>query len=276
MSGSPEKNCSCQTNVALVQVGTLEVRAEEALLVVLVLLLWVGAIVLFFNRWGKIRMLEPYQPKFHQEHRASCPVGDMTSVSQHRTSFSKYNVSLETPLLGPMPTAYRNLLRPRQNSVFVGSVIKLNPPRKTKSAIDLQSLVTNETSPGVSRSMLPMLSVERRPSSCIFSDRRREDQTSIELQSPATNDNSPGVPKGSLLPTLSVERRPSSCVFPGRRPSSAGYLSPRRPSVVHLSDLLPPGAFTGSRERRPSFNNVIAQVTAERRPSSSMLRIVNV
>lgn len=30
------------------------------------------------------------------------------------------------------------------------------------------------------------------------------------------------------------------------------------------------------KERRPSFNNVIAQVTAERRPSSSMLRISNV
>ncbi|BET03531.1 Hypothetical protein NTJ_16345 [Nesidiocoris tenuis] len=111
-----------------------------------------------------------------------------------------------------------------------------------------------------------------------LSDRTKEEQASIELQSPSTNDISPGISKGTLLPTLSVERRPSSCVFPGpgRRPSSAGYLSPRRPSVVHLSDLLPPGAFTGSRERRPSFNNVIAQVTAERRPSSSMLRIVNV
>lgn len=30
------------------------------------------------------------------------------------------------------------------------------------------------------------------------------------------------------------------------------------------------------KDRRPSFNNVIAQVTAERRPSSSMLRISNV
>lgn len=31
------------------------VRAEEALIVAFVLLLWVAAIALFFNRWGKIR-----------------------------------------------------------------------------------------------------------------------------------------------------------------------------------------------------------------------------
>ena len=53
------------------------VRAEEALIVLLVLVLWIGAIALFFNRWGKIRMLEPYQPKFQQQHRASCPMVDI-------------------------------------------------------------------------------------------------------------------------------------------------------------------------------------------------------
>lgn len=52
------------------------VRAEEILIVLLVLILWVAAIALFFNRWGKIRMLEPYQPKFQQQHRSSCPLVD--------------------------------------------------------------------------------------------------------------------------------------------------------------------------------------------------------
>lgn len=201
--------------------GALVVRAEEALIVLLVLVLWVGAIILFFNRWGKIRMLEPYQPKFHQEHRASCPMAEMTSINQHRTSFSKYNVScMDTPGFGMVGPSYRSLLRPRQNSVFVGSTItvKVNPPRKTKSAMDLHALVRREPSPGLTRSMQP-LNAERRPS-CI---------------------------------ALNRSRRPS-----------------------HLSDLLPPGAFTQSRERRPSFNSVLAQVTAERRPSSSMLRISNV
>lgn len=53
------------------------IRAEEALIVLLVLVLWIAAIALFFNRWGKIRMLEPYQPKFQQQHRSSCPMVDM-------------------------------------------------------------------------------------------------------------------------------------------------------------------------------------------------------
>lgn len=52
------------------------VRPEEAFIVILVLILWVGAIGLFFHRWGKIRMLEPYTPKFEAElHRPSCAVG---------------------------------------------------------------------------------------------------------------------------------------------------------------------------------------------------------
>lgn len=58
------------------------VRAEEVLIVVLVLMIWVAAIALFFNRWGKIRMLEPYQPKFQQQHRGSCPMGDSVMSPQ--------------------------------------------------------------------------------------------------------------------------------------------------------------------------------------------------
>ncbi len=30
-------------------------------------MVWAGAIALFFNRWGKIRMLLPYQPDYKQE-----------------------------------------------------------------------------------------------------------------------------------------------------------------------------------------------------------------
>lgn len=59
--------------------GAVIVRAEEALIVILVLLLWAAAIALFFNRWGKIRMLEPYQPKFQQQHRSSC-----TTIEQNQ------------------------------------------------------------------------------------------------------------------------------------------------------------------------------------------------
>ncbi|KAG7210927.1 hypothetical protein KM043_016303 [Ampulex compressa] len=100
--------------------GAVVVRAEEALIVVLVLVLWVAAIALFFNRWGKIRMLEPYQPKFQQQHRQSCAIVDSNPLQ-----------------------------RPRQNSVFVGSSTSLllpsqDTPRRAKSAFDLQSLVLLE------------------------------------------------------------------------------------------------------------------------------------
>ncbi|TRY70934.1 hypothetical protein TCAL_08261 [Tigriopus californicus] len=43
--------------------GTL-VRTEELAIVMVVLLLWVAAIALFINRWGKIRLMEPYNPYF--------------------------------------------------------------------------------------------------------------------------------------------------------------------------------------------------------------------
>ncbi|XP_063975316.1 uncharacterized protein LOC135161559 [Diachasmimorpha longicaudata] len=120
--------------------GSVVVRAEEALLVILVLLLWVGAIALFFNRWGKIRMLEPYQPKFQQPHRPSCAIVDPSPLPMR--SCSKFNIhSLDHLQCQSIMT------RPRQNSVFVGSSMSYLPgnmPRRTKSAFDLQSLRLDE------------------------------------------------------------------------------------------------------------------------------------
>ena len=45
----------------------LQIRGVEIGIVVLVLMVWAGAIGLFFNRWGKIRMLLPYQPDYKQD-----------------------------------------------------------------------------------------------------------------------------------------------------------------------------------------------------------------
>ncbi|XP_058978104.1 uncharacterized protein LOC101893044 [Musca domestica] len=138
------------------------VRTEEVLIVGLVLMLWVGAIVLFFNRWGKIRMLEPYQPKFQQQHRASCPLSDIDSIAPHqRTSVSRMSMGFVNNVKN-MPcqfNAYNNPTiypkgyiaqsRPRQNSVFVGpspnQFLMPRPPRKTRSAMDLHSMILDET-----------------------------------------------------------------------------------------------------------------------------------
>ena len=101
-------------------------------------------------------------------------------VFQHRTSFSKYNVNscIDPPIFAAVPPTYRSsLIRPRQNSVFVGSStnmltsVSVNPPaRKTKSAIDIQSLILSEardSPPLSSKSMLlplTMTATERRTS----------------------------------------------------------------------------------------------------------------
>lgn len=45
----------------------MQVRGVEVGIVLLVMFVWIGAIALFFNRWGKIRMLLPYQPDYKQE-----------------------------------------------------------------------------------------------------------------------------------------------------------------------------------------------------------------
>ncbi|XP_055701970.1 uncharacterized protein LOC129801196 isoform X2 [Phlebotomus papatasi] len=49
------------------------IRGVEVGIVVLVLFVWAGAIALFFNRWGKIRMLLPYQPDYKQEQGLKVP-----------------------------------------------------------------------------------------------------------------------------------------------------------------------------------------------------------
>ncbi|CAO1313906.1 unnamed protein product [Diamesa hyperborea] len=43
------------------------IRGVEVGIVLVVLMVWAGAIALFFNRWGKIRMLLPYQPDYKQD-----------------------------------------------------------------------------------------------------------------------------------------------------------------------------------------------------------------
>jgi Domain of unknown function (DUF4808) len=96
-------NHNKHTQKSTIQGPKVVVRPEEAAIVIFVLVLWVGAIALFFNRWGKIRMLEPYQPKFQQEHRVSCPLIDLDTLSpvNHRASIAKMSMGMST-----MPSTY--------------------------------------------------------------------------------------------------------------------------------------------------------------------------
>lgn len=66
-------------------------------------------------------------------------------------SFSKYNVNALTDPLSALPSPI--IRRPRQNSVFVGSstmAILNPPPRRVKSAMDIQHLIVNDHSPTTS------------------------------------------------------------------------------------------------------------------------------
>ncbi len=61
----------------------LEVTAEEATIVALILVLWVVAIVLFIHRWGKIRMLVPHQPRYAYEQAPTADKFKVSQISQH-------------------------------------------------------------------------------------------------------------------------------------------------------------------------------------------------
>ncbi|CAH0715756.1 unnamed protein product, partial [Brenthis ino] len=146
-SAYPGQTSRTNLSTAEIDGSGVVVRAEEALIVAFVLLLWVAAIALFFNRWGKIRMLEPYQPKFQQQHRQSCALAEnsVTVPPHHRASLSRGCVSYDYGGSFPsyQPCGYL-AHRPRQNSVFVGSMgmalIPESPPRRSRSAADLPAL----------------------------------------------------------------------------------------------------------------------------------------
>ena len=50
------------------------VKPEEAVIVVIVLLIWIGVILLFIRKWGKIRGLEPYTPTFDRNNSTTMPL----------------------------------------------------------------------------------------------------------------------------------------------------------------------------------------------------------
>ncbi|XP_013791053.2 uncharacterized protein LOC106474903 [Limulus polyphemus] len=126
--------------------GSFEVHEEEIVIVVLVLVVWVAVILLFFNKWGKIRMLEPYQPEYRSPpYNSTIPKPPRMNMPETLTSsfFER-----ELPWMSSMPGYSTQRSRPRQNSVFVGNqynrsslFVEQGIPRKVKSAEDIKSLV---------------------------------------------------------------------------------------------------------------------------------------
>ncbi|KAI5751195.1 hypothetical protein M8J77_005215 [Diaphorina citri] len=271
--------------------GPIVIRTEEALIVISVLILWVAAIALFFNRWGKIRMLEPYQPKFHEEtHRSSCPMAEIAGVGHlqaHRASLSQYKVNnavcLDPTHPNPVfqtinPATHRSLNKVRQNSVFVetsttSSTLPMSPPpRKVKSAIDLKTAINECPMMRLaSRSMQPMTAISP-------TDRRISYCGGTSSLTPGVNNfRDRRVSCNFLAPSFTDYRRPSrsgECLssikpnFEYLAPLPTSFPSTSSAGTRRTSDLFP-----SKDSRRPSINNIIAQVTSERRCSSSLLRM---
>lgn len=82
----------CNFHLFLFCITFWQIRGVEIGIVVLVLMVWAGAIGLFFNRWGKIRMLLPYQPDYKQDQlkvpgAAACPPGQCNGHQHQVTLF---------------------------------------------------------------------------------------------------------------------------------------------------------------------------------------------
>lgn len=60
------------------------IRLVEISLVGMALVLWAGAIVLFFHRWGKIRMLLPYQPDYKEMKRNNSVCANCSITPHHQ------------------------------------------------------------------------------------------------------------------------------------------------------------------------------------------------
>lgn len=178
------------------------------------------------------------------------------------------------------PSAHRSLLRSRQNSMFTGnsntqlgsnSNVQLSNgvccPRKTRSAMDINSLVQNENpSSRPSSSILPISIADRRLSYAQHSASALKEKRSCSLFPPGMHDR-----RRSCMGECNIVNLRDRY---GYRDSLSPHLphSFRRTSCAVGGDYLSCPA----KDRKPSFNNVLAQMTAERRPSSSMLRISNV
>ncbi|XP_016656820.1 uncharacterized protein LOC100569598 isoform X2 [Acyrthosiphon pisum] len=129
----------------------VQVRGIEITIVVLVLMVWVGAIIMFFNRWGKIRMLIPYQPDYKDTQLKVPGTGacNTTNSCQNPTGPSfccSQRHLMRCGLADPLDWRVRNLLRSRSrvnSAIYISPVyqdahvrngISVRPIRKAQSA----------------------------------------------------------------------------------------------------------------------------------------------
>ncbi|XP_065173372.1 uncharacterized protein [Atheta coriaria] len=87
-------------------------------IVLIVLLVWVAAIALFFNRWGKIRMLLPYQPDYKQDQLKVPGTAACAAAVAAGNTCNHHSGEICTQILTPSTTRRS---RPRLNSAIFTS-----------------------------------------------------------------------------------------------------------------------------------------------------------
>ena len=99
-------------------------KPEEIIIVVLVLLIWVGVILLFVRKWGKIRGLEPYTPTFDRNNSTTSTIMPLTKTSSQLaisdpppfSSFSRTHRDSNDTIKSLIESHHRVQLQP--NGVF--------------------------------------------------------------------------------------------------------------------------------------------------------------
>ena len=120
--------------------SNLLVKPEEIIIVVLVLLIWIGVILLFVRKWGKIRGLEPYTPSFDRNNSTTSAMMPLTSTSSQLgipdqppfSSFSRSHRDSKDTIKSLIESHHRVQLQP--NAVFQ---FPPAPPHNMKSKITL-------------------------------------------------------------------------------------------------------------------------------------------
>lgn len=113
--------------------------AKEVIIIVLVLVFWLCAILLFINRWGKIRMLEPYMPDFKS---STCEEGNATNASTQMNSVEEAPRGSSSRV--PHPGQVSGQCERRSSLLMSMPSLQRTSMRRVKSAVDLVSLVIAE------------------------------------------------------------------------------------------------------------------------------------
>lgn len=61
-------------------------KPEEAVIIIIVMTIWVGVILLFIRKWGKIRGTEPYTPAFERTLTSTLPVSKQAAIARRDSS----------------------------------------------------------------------------------------------------------------------------------------------------------------------------------------------